>query len=90
MPWAVLPLGVYTFGFALAAPAITIQGLDLFPDRKGLASSLQGFVHTLIFALIAGLVAPLVYRSGLKHAAGLAVFMLLSWLAHRGYRSRAA
>lgn len=89
VPWAVLPLGVYTFGFALAAPAITIQGLDLFPDRKGLASSLQGFAHTLIFAAIAGLVAPIVYRSGLKHAAGLAGFMFLSWLAYRGYRARA-
>lgn len=89
VPWAVLPLTVYTFGFSLAAPAITIEGLDLFPDRRGLASSLQGFSHTLVFALIAGAVAPLVYRSGIKHAAGLGLFMALSMLTYYGYKLHA-
>ncbi|MCX6930237.1 MAG: multidrug effflux MFS transporter, partial [Verrucomicrobia bacterium] len=84
VPWAVLPLSVYTFGFALLAPVVTIQGLDVFPEHKGLASSLQGFSHVLIFALIAGPVAPLVARSGFKHALGLALLMFLSWLAYYG------
>lgn len=86
VPWAVLPLAFYTFGFALLAPVVTIETLDLFPERKGLASSLQGFIHTLVFALIAGPIAPLVARSGLKHAAGLALLMFLSWLAYLGSR----
>jgi len=84
MPWAVLPLTVYTFGFSLLAPVVTIQSLDVFPHRKGLASSLQGFLQILVFALISGLGARLVYRSGLKHASGMALMMLLSWLAYRG------
>lgn len=86
IPWAVLPLTLYTFGFALAAPVITIQGLDLFPARRGLASSLQGFSHTLVFALIAAWAAPLVYRSGLKHAVGLAMLTGVSALAYYGFR----
>ncbi len=84
VPWAVLPLTVYTFGFALVVPVITIQSLDVFPHRRGLASSLQGFFHTVIFALIAGVVAQWVYRSGLMHAVGMATLAALSWLAYRG------
>ena len=90
VPWAVLPLAVYTFGFALLAPVVTIQGLDVFPEHRGLASSLQGFSHVLIFALIAGPVAPLVAHSGLKHALGLALLMFLSWLAYYGSQIYAA
>ena len=83
VPWAVLPVTIYTFGFALMVPVVTIQGLDLLPEHKGLASSLQGFTQVLFFALVAGVVARLVYRSGLKHAFGLAFMMLFSWLAYR-------
>lgn len=85
VPWAVLPLPVYTFGFALLAPVVTIQCLDLFPTRKGLASSLQGFFQTIIFALVAGVIAQFIYRSGPKHACGLVTMMCLSWLAYRGF-----
>lgn len=87
VPWAILPLTIYTFGFSFAAPVLTIQGLDVFPDRKGMASSLQGFFHVLIFALISFFVARLVYRSGLKHAVGLWILMNLSWLAYWGSHS---
>lgn len=82
VPWAVLPLTFYTFGFALLAPVVTIQTLDLMPDRKGLASSLQGFVQIVIFAAVAGLVARLVYRSGVKHALWLLLLMALSWFIY--------
>lgn len=85
VPWTVLPLMVYTFGLSLVAPVVTIEGLDMIHHRKGLASSLQGFTHILVFALVASLGAPLVYRSGLKHAVGMALFTSLSWLAYRRY-----
>ncbi len=87
VPWAVLPLTVYTFGFSLAAPVITLEGLDLFPERKGLASSLQGFSHVIIFALLAGPVVQWVYRSGPKHAVGLAILLGMSCLAYLGYQA---
>jgi MFS transporter, DHA1 family, multidrug resistance protein len=82
VPWSVLPLSVYTFGFALIAPVATVQGLDLLPTRKGLASSLQGFAHVLVFALISALVAPLVYRSAMNHALGLMLLMIASAVAY--------
>jgi DHA1 family bicyclomycin/chloramphenicol resistance-like MFS transporter len=90
VPWAVLPLTVYTFGFSLLAPVITIQALDLFPEHKGLASSLQGFSQTLVFTLIAGPVSSLVARSALRHAAALALFLGLSGLAYYGFQRHAA
>jgi DHA1 family bicyclomycin/chloramphenicol resistance-like MFS transporter len=52
VPWAVLPLTLYTFGFSFVAPVVTIEGLDMIPQRKGLAASLQGFTQILVFALI--------------------------------------
>jgi DHA1 family bicyclomycin/chloramphenicol resistance-like MFS transporter len=84
VPWAVLPLTLYTFGFSFVAPVVTIEGLDMIPQRKGLAASLQGFTQVLVFALIASLAARLVYHSGIKHAVGLAILMGLSWLAYQG------
>jgi DHA1 family bicyclomycin/chloramphenicol resistance-like MFS transporter len=84
VPWTVLPLTLYTFGLSFVAPVVTIEGLDMIPQRKGLAASLQGFSQILIFALISSFVARLVYRSGFKHAVGLAILMGLSWLAYRG------
>jgi MFS transporter, DHA1 family, multidrug resistance protein len=86
VPWSVLPLTVYTFGFALMAPVATIQSLDLFPTRKGLASSLQGFAHIIVFALISSIGARFVFRSGINHAYGLAIMMLASCLSYYGYR----
>lgn len=90
VPWAVLPLAIYTFGFALLAPVVTLECLDLFPRRKGLASSVQGFAHVIVFALISGVGARLVYNSGPRHAVGMASLMALSWLAYRFGHTRAA
>lgn len=85
VPWAMLPVTLFTFGCALMGPVATLQSLDLFPTHKGLASSLQGFSQIMIFALISDLAAPLVYRSGLRHAIGMAMLLGLSWLAYRGF-----
>lgn len=83
VPWAVLPMGLYAFGVALAIPAITVMVLDIFPDHRGLAASLQSFVQMLVFALVSGLVAPLLFDSAFKLACGVLgclVVSLLCWL----------
>jgi DHA1 family bicyclomycin/chloramphenicol resistance-like MFS transporter len=82
VPWSVLPLTLYTFGFSFVAPVISIEGLDMLSQRKGLASSLQGFSQTLVFALISAVVAPLIYRSGPRHAIGLLTLAALCALAY--------
>src|SRR5436190_1100824 len=43
IPWAVIPLAIFGVGFAAAMPSITLITLDLFPTRRGMAASLQGF-----------------------------------------------
>jgi DHA1 family bicyclomycin/chloramphenicol resistance-like MFS transporter len=44
--WALLPLAVFTFGWALMVPVVTLLVLDLHPARRGMASSLAD-VHRL-------------------------------------------
>jgi len=83
VPWAVLPLFVYTFGLAVAMPAIQVGALALFPDNRGLASSMLSFIQMLAFALVSGLVAPLLFGSAFKLACGVAVGMMASFIASR-------
>jgi DHA1 family bicyclomycin/chloramphenicol resistance-like MFS transporter len=83
VPWAVLPLFLHTLGFALFAPVGTILALDLFPRRRGLASSLQGFMQMLLFALLSGFIARLVYSSGFKHALAMALMLALNLIGWR-------
>jgi DHA1 family bicyclomycin/chloramphenicol resistance-like MFS transporter len=68
---AFAPLFVYTFGWALVVPSVTLAVLNLFPARRGMAASLQGFVGSATNGVVAGVVAPLVMHSrmGLAMAA---------------------
>ena len=61
--WAMLPLAVYAFGWALMVPAITLLVLDLHPARRGMASSLQMFIGAGGNAITAGVIAPWVMHS---------------------------
>ena len=85
--WALLPIAIFAFGWALMVPVITLLVLDLHPARRGMASSLQAFVGASTNGLVAGLVAPLVMHSAvLLAAASLAMLSvgLLAWvLMHR-------
>ncbi|MGJ9416708.1 multidrug effflux MFS transporter [Massilia sp. CMS3.1] len=83
IPWAVLPLAMYTFGLAVAMPAIQMSALGLFPDNRGLASSMLGFIQMMSFALVSGLVAPMLFDSAFKLACGVGVGLLLSFAAWR-------
>jgi DHA1 family bicyclomycin/chloramphenicol resistance-like MFS transporter len=80
VPWAVMPLFLYAFGLAILTPAVTLAALDIFPDNKGLVSSLQSFLQMMVFALVSGLVAPLLFESAFKLACGVAVGLCLSML----------
>ena len=86
--WALLPLGIYAFGWSLMVPVVTLLLLDLYPNRRGLASSLQAVVGSTANGLVAGVIAPLVMHSPVALAWGaLALLMvgLVSWvyLHHR-------
>jgi MFS transporter, DHA1 family, multidrug resistance protein len=78
VPWAVLPIMLYTFGLALAVPSMSMMTLGIFPDMRGLAASLQNFLQMLIFAVISGAVAPALFGSAFKLAAGSSAGLLLA------------
>ena len=60
--WAMLPIAVFAFGWALMVPVVTIKVLDLAPDRRGMASSLQACIGSAANGLVAGVLVPLVMR----------------------------
>lgn len=63
LPWAILPIYLYAVGSALAMPSISLISLDMFPARRGMAASLQGFVSGMVNATTAGLLSPAVSHS---------------------------
>lgn len=81
--WSMWPIMVFSFGWALMVPVVTLLVLDLYPARRGMASSLQAVVGSTANGLVAGVVAPLVMHSGLGLALMSAAFMsvgLVSWI----------
>jgi len=82
-PWWALPiLGVYSLGWAMMVPVVTLLVLDQAPERRGMASSLQACIGSVANALVAGALAPLVMHSlmGLAWASlGLMATGLLAW-----------
>jgi MFS transporter, DHA1 family, multidrug resistance protein len=61
--WALLPIAVFGFGWSLMVPVVTLLVLDLFPERRGLASSLQAVIGSTANGVVAGAIAPLVMHS---------------------------
>ena len=86
--WALPPLGLFAFGWALMVPVVTLMVLDLVPERRGMASSLQAFIGSTANGLVAGVVAPLVMHATAALAVTATLLMsigLISWryLRHR-------
>lgn len=64
-------------------PVVTLLVLDLYPERRGMASSLQAFIGSAANGLVAGLLAPLVMHSTLWLAItslGLLLIGLIAWI----------
>ncbi len=81
--WAMLPVAVFSFGWALMVPVVTLMTLDLVPERRGMASSVQACVGSLANAAVAGIVVPLVMHSTLALALTSLAMMaigVLAWL----------
>lgn len=87
--WHVLPIMIYTMGSSIVMPSATLLLLDLFPTMRGMAASLQGFVHFVLAAVNAGTIAPFLAESLKGLAAGMAGFTVLSvalWVVYRQRR----
>lgn len=88
LPWAVLPIMVYAFGLGLSMPVMSIATLDLIPGMRGLAASLVTFVQMLVFSLISGVIAPLVFDSAAALAGVVSYCCLLAYASWRIASSR--
>jgi len=82
---------VYTFGMSIALPTLTLRALDMFPQRRGMAASCQGFIQTLVMSLVAGVVSPAIWDTTRHLAWGMVAGLALSLIAYlvslRGYRA---
>jgi MFS transporter, DHA1 family, multidrug resistance protein len=81
--WALLPIAVFSFGWALVVPVVTLLVLDLYPERRGMASSLQAVIGAVANGIVAGALAPLVMHSTLALAAACLCMLLVglgAWL----------
>jgi len=81
--WALWPIAIFAFGWALMVPVVTLMVLDLAPDRRGMASSLQACVGSLANGLVAGVIAPLVMHSTVALAVSSLLMMsigVFAWL----------
>jgi MFS transporter, DHA1 family, multidrug resistance protein len=84
---AMLPIWFIAFGWALLTPAVTLKVMDTFPERRGMAASLTGFVGGCVNALVAGALAPLVMHAPPLLAIASALLMaagFVSWRLWRG------
>jgi DHA1 family bicyclomycin/chloramphenicol resistance-like MFS transporter len=81
--WALIPIGLFAFGWALMVPVVTLLALDQAPDRRGMASSVQACVGSLANGVVAGVIAPLVMHStrALAFASiGMMAVGIVAWL----------
>ena len=86
IPWSVMPIFIYAIGSATAFPSLSILVMDLFPFRRGMATSLTGFVGGIINALVAGVLSPALSHSPRWLALGMGAMMLAGLLCWMGYR----
>ena len=81
--WAMLPVAVFSFGWSLMVPVVTLMTLDQVPERRGMASSVQSCIGSLANAAVAGIVVPLVMHSPLALALTSLAFLgvgVVAWV----------
>lgn len=88
LPWSVLPIFFYAAGSAMAFPTVSLITLDLFPTRRGMAASLQGFVSGMVNTVTAGVIAPAVFDDPRALALAMAAMMAAGFVCWRLYRRR--
>ncbi|MES2786290.1 MAG: multidrug effflux MFS transporter [Pseudomonadota bacterium] len=85
--WAMVPVALFAFGWSLMVPVVTLLVLDMYPQRRGMASSLLSVIGATANGVVAGVIAPMVMQSPLGLAVTSLLMMgvgLLAWmLVHR-------
>ncbi|MFT3817292.1 MAG: multidrug effflux MFS transporter [Rubrivivax sp.] len=86
--WAIVPVAIYAFGWSMMTPVVTLLLLDLVPERRGMASSVQSSLGSAANGVVAGVLAPLVMHSPLALAVaslllGGAGLLAWAWVKRR-------
>ena len=79
----VAPVVLYAVGMALAAPSLTLLALDKYPERRGLASAVQGSTQTLLNAFVAGVLSPLFSEHVPTLALGMLGLLVMAYVLWR-------
>ncbi|WP_213959778.1 multidrug effflux MFS transporter [Variovorax sp. dw_954] len=90
-----LPIAAYAFAVALSMPLLVGHALHPFPHNAGLAASCQLFLQYSMMAVVAGLLAPLLWDSLWHVALGCAVLTgigmaLLLWQRYATWKAQGA
>ncbi|MDO9314432.1 MAG: multidrug effflux MFS transporter [Burkholderiaceae bacterium] len=88
--WSMVPIALFSFGWALMVPVVTLMVLDQAPDRRGMASSLQACIGSTSSGVLAGVVVPLVMHSTVALAATSLALLAIGAMAWGWVRSRIA
>ncbi|KOR42136.1 hypothetical protein ADT25_15605 [Xanthomonas oryzae] len=86
LPWAVLAIFLTGLGMALIFPILALAVLDMYPQQRGLASSLQAFTQLMTNTVVAGVLPPLLSEHPRHLAIGMTGFFLPGWLFLRWER----
>ncbi len=81
----VIPLATYAFGAFFIVPAMMVTLLDIIPDLRGTASSLQSCMQSLCAGITSGFIAPLVWGRIFGLATTMLVVCLISLACAVGY-----
>lgn len=79
--WALFPIGLYALGWALMTPVVTLMVLDLYPERRGMAASMQAFIGAASNGFVAGVISPLVMHNAVSLAVACLLMMLVGLFA---------
>lgn len=82
-PLALVPIPFLSYGWALMTPVVTLMALDVVPERRGMAASLQAFIAGIANGVVAGVLVPLVMHSTQALAvasAGMVCIGVVAWL----------
>lgn len=78
LPWSIVPIFFFVVGYSMMSPPTILATLDLLPGQRGLSSSCQSLVSTTTNALVASLLAPLLWDSATSLAAGQCILVAVS------------
>lgn len=79
--WALFPIGLYALGWAMMTPVVTLMVLDLYPERRGMAASMQAFIASSANGFVAGVISPLVMHNAVSLAVACLLMMLVGLFA---------